>query len=95
MDAKLATVEARTETKFAQLMGEMRLISTGVSDLKNDFRERLATISAEVGEVKKATAGVKWNILALGIGGGALILGLFAFGAQMMDLAAGLVGIRP
>lgn len=91
LKAELAAVEARTETKFAQLLGELRVISTNVANLAS----QIGDVKKEVGDVKTATASVKWNILAAGIGVGALILGLFAFGQQMMQVAAGLVGLKP
>jgi hypothetical protein len=87
LTARLEAVEARTETKFAQLLGEMRLIGQRVSDLST-------TVTAEIKDVKRATATVKWNILATGIALGALILGLFAYGQQMMQIAAALVGLK-
>lgn len=96
IDAKLEAVEARTETKFAQLMGELKAISLSVGHLTTQLAEvkaDVAGVKADVGGVKDATAGVKWNILATGIAVGALILGLFAYGAQMIELATGLVGV--
>lgn len=97
MDLKLAAAEARTETKFAQLLGELKAISLSVGNLAGqlgDVKSDIASVRADVGGVKDATASVKWNILATGIAVGALILGLFAYGAQMLDLATALVGVK-
>ena len=91
IDAKLEAVEARTETKFEKLLGELRVISTNVANLGT----RIDGVSTEIAGVRTATAGVRWNILATGIALGALILGLFAYGQQMMQLAASLVGLKP
>lgn len=89
--------EARTETKFAQLLGELKAISLSVGNLAGqlgDVKSDIAAVKADVGGVRDATASVKWNILATGIAAGALILGLFAYGAQMIDLATALVGVN-
>lgn len=90
MDLELAAAEARTETNFAQLLGELKAISLNVGSLAGqlgDVKSDIAAVKADIGGVKDATASVKWNILATGIAVGALILGLFACGAQMIDLA--------
>ena len=91
LKAELAAVEARTETKFAQLLGELKVISANVVNLGT----RIDSVNTELGNVKNATAGVKWNIVATGLAVGALILGLFAYGQQMMQVASGLVGLKP
>lgn len=91
IDAKLEAVEARTETKFEKLLGELRVISTNVANLGT----RIDNVSTEIAGVRTATAGVRWNILATGIALGALILGLFAYGQQMLQVAAALVGLKP
>lgn len=88
LDAKLEAAEARTETKFAQLLGELKLISGSVSNLSG----QLTDVKAELGNVKNATATVKWNVMATGLAIGGLILALAAYGATMWDLAIGLVG---
>ena len=87
LTAKLEAVDARTETKFVQLMGKVELIVGSISALEG----KVDGLKADVSGVKEATASVKWNILAAGLAVGALILGLFAFGTQMFELAAGLV----
>lgn len=91
LDAKLAVVEARTETKFAQLLGELKVISASVSNIG----QQVSDVKAELTSVKAATASVKWNILAAGLAVGGLILALAAYGQQMLQLASGLVGLKP
>ena len=93
IDAKLEAVEARTETKFAQLMGELKLIATNVATLggqMSDIRSDIASVKTEVGAVKTATASVKWNLVALGLTMGGLFIAIAAFGTQILDLAQGL-----
>ena len=98
LNAKLEAVEARTDSKFAELLGEVRLIGRDVAHLSTN----LGTLSADVGGVKAAVDGVKsmgtsikWNIgiagLTIGLTLGGLILGLFAYGTQMLDLATALL----
>jgi|CXWL01.1.fsa_nt_gi hypothetical protein len=91
IDAKLEAVEARTESKFAQMMGELRVISAGVTSLA----EKVGELKADVGGVKAATAGVKWNIAALGLTLGGLIIAIAAFGTQILDMALTLVNTKP
>lgn len=90
IDAKIEAVEARTETKFEKLLGELRVISTNVANLG----AQMIDIKTEVGAVKTATAGVKWNIVALGLTMGGLIIAIAAFGTQILDLATSLVGVH-
>lgn len=93
IDAKLEVVEAHTETKFAQLMGELKLIATNVANLggqMSDIRSDIASVKTEVGAVKTATASVKWNLVALGLTMGGLFIAIAAFGTQILDLAQGL-----
>jgi len=79
LDAKLEAVEARTDTKFAELIGEMRLISSNLTHL-----------SIEVGEVKAATASIKANILTATLTICGLIVGLVALGFQIFSTAQAL-----
>jgi hypothetical protein len=97
LNAKLEAVEARTETKFAQLLGELKVISANVMGLTNqvaDVKGDLSTVKTEIAGVRAATAGVKWNIMAMGLALGGLIVAIVAFGTQVLDLAASLVGVN-
>ncbi|MEK6637618.1 MAG: hypothetical protein AABY88_05990 [Pseudomonadota bacterium] len=93
IDAKLEAVEARTETKFAQLMGEIKLISQSISDLSGkvgDVKTEVGTLDAKIASVASATAGVKWNIITTGLVLGGLFIAVAAFGVQILDAAQGL-----
>lgn len=95
LDAKLEAVEARTQTKFAELMGELKVIAANVGNLGSELgaiKASIGTLDTKVDGVQSATAGVKWNILAAGLALGGLILAIAAFGTQILELAIGLVG---
>ena len=79
LTAKLEAVEARTETKFAQLLGKLELLAAKIEPL-----------SGEITEAKNAASATRSVIIGTGITLGGLIIGLFAFGWQIMDLAAGI-----
>lgn len=88
--------EAKTETKFAQLISKIDGIATNLGSLDvkvSDLRNDVSSVKTDVQGAKDATASVKWNILATGLALGGLIFGLFAFGGQMFELATSLVGI--
>ncbi len=90
LSAKLEAVEARAESKFSQLLGELKVISVNVSNLSTQMSE----VKTELSDVKKSTAAVRWNILATGLAIGGLILALASYGQQMMQIALGLVGLN-
>jgi hypothetical protein len=90
LTAKLEAVEARAESKFSQLLGELKVISVNVSNLSTQMSE----VKTELSDVKKSTAAVRWNILATGLAIGGLILALASYGQQMMQIALGLVGLN-
>jgi hypothetical protein len=48
LDAKLEAVEARTETKFAQLLGELKVISANVANLGS----QIGDVKTELGSKK-------------------------------------------
>lgn len=94
IDLKLEAIEAHTETKFAQLLGELKVISANVSSLGTNLGSQIADVKTELGTVKAATASVKWNIIALGLTMGGLFIAIAAFGTQILDLATSLVGVH-
>ena len=87
-DLKLKVVEAQTETKFERLIGKIDSLAVSISSIEG----KVVELKTDVGDVQKATAGVKWNIMATGLALGGLIFGMFSYGAQMIELASGLVG---
>lgn len=90
LNAKLEAVEARTDSKFAQLLGELKVISANVTSLGT----QISDVKAELTGVKSATASVKWNILATGLAIGGLIIAIAGFGASILQWTAALVGLH-
>ena len=93
LDSKFEAAEARTDTKFAQLLGEVRLVSANVAHLAAEIGEIKANqhnTDAKLEAVRAATATVKWNIVTLGLALGGLIIAIFAFGFQILDVAQAL-----
>lgn len=86
VDAKLDAVEARTETKFAQLMGEIKLISASIGTLSSD----IGKVSNEVGEAKAAAASGKTYVIGTGIALAGFFVGMFAYGWQIVDVVSSL-----
>ena len=68
IDQKLATVEARTETRFVELSGKLDRVADSISSLTT----AVSTVRSEVEEENKLT---RWTIIGLVIAGiGALWL---------------------
>lgn len=85
LDAKLDAVEARTETKFAQLMGKIETLIESVAGVKEDVREvnnRLDTVEDKVFTSK---ALVVTTIIGAFLGMGALVIGMLAYTVQLAD----------
>lgn len=86
VELSIEAAEARTETKFAQLLGEIRVLGEKVSNLAGD----LTNARTEIGEAKAAAASGKTYVIGTGIALGGFIIALFAFGWQILDAASGL-----
>ncbi|GLV28164.1 hypothetical protein TomTYG75_06880 [Sphingobium sp. TomTYG75] len=78
LNAKLEAVEARTESKFAQFMGELKVISTTLSTLVDDVKDikvdmksvrtDVGTLKTDVAVLKVSKAGKGFIVSALAIG---------------------------
>jgi len=83
MDARFRTAAAETNAKFAEMIGEVRLIS---SDLKGE----LGNINTRLDHVERSTSGVKGTIIITAVGVIAIVvavvIGVLAFGAQWFGL---------
>lgn len=75
IDAKLALVDARTDTKFAETLGEMR---AGFAELRGDLKALDAKVSALPSKFTFVS-----TVLGTGIAIAAIVLAVLAFGGQM------------
>lgn len=83
LTAKLEAVEARTETKFAQLIGKIDLLGQSLSSLNEKVAGVETKVSTVDGHVRSAKATIIGAVLATGIS----IAGL-AYGAVQIFEAA-------
>lgn len=79
VDAKIAASEARTDTKFAQLMGEL-------STMRAEINGRLDVLGTRVEHVEKSTAGTKTTIIVTAIAAIGLTASILAYGGQWFGL---------
>jgi hypothetical protein len=73
LTARLEAVEARTDAKTAQVLGEIR---TGFVSLEG----KLATLDVKVGGIERAASGTKTTIVATAIATVAAIVAILAYG---------------
>jgi hypothetical protein len=78
LNAKLEAVEARTDTKFAQLLGKMDAMATGITDL----RAEISAVKADVADVNRNVRQRRWEIVVALITTGLAIVGLSYAGVQ-------------
>jgi len=83
LDARLEAVEARTETKFAQLLGKLDTLGERLIGLS----EKVASVDAKVAAVDGHVRGAKSTIVAFVVGSGIAVAGL-AYGAVQIFEAA-------
>ena len=79
--ARLEGVEARTDTKFERLIGKIDALAASV-----------AALGAQVKDAKDAAGSVRPYVIATGLAIGGFVVGIFAFGAQILDVALTLAG---
>jgi hypothetical protein len=79
MKASLELAEAKTDVKFAQLIGK---IDTANADLRGDIR----ALSAHFSAVERSTAGVKATIILTAVAVLAIVVGVLGFGQQWFGI---------
>jgi hypothetical protein len=79
LDAKIAASEARTDTKFAEFMGELRLSTSKMTQVENDLRETRSAIS-----------GVRTTVIVTAVGSVIAIAGLFY---SALQYGSGMFGV--
>lgn len=86
LNAKLEAVDARTETKFAQLLGELKAVNVNISGITTTVGE----LKSDVAAVKSAASSTKSYVIGTGIAIAGFIVAILAFGAQILGLATSL-----
>jgi hypothetical protein len=79
LDAKLAAAEARSDVKFAQLIGK---IETSNAELKGEFK----AVATRLEGLEKSTSGVKATIIGAALGTIAIVIGILTFGQQWFGI---------
>lgn len=93
LDAKIQASEAKTDSKFSQVMAELRVLGTHVQSINSKVdsaASKIDKLDEDVGKVRDATSQLKWNIVAAGLTLGGLFIAIAAYGNQMLELAAGI-----
>lgn len=62
-DAKLATVEARTETRFAELSGKIDRVMDSIIATGNRVTEEIGFVKVEMAAVKSDNKWTRWTII--------------------------------
>lgn len=91
LDAKIQASEAKTDSKFSQVMAELRVLGTHVQSINSKVdsaASKIDKLDEDVGKVRDATSQLKWNIVAAGLTLGGLFIAIAAYGNQMLELAA-------
>jgi hypothetical protein len=85
LDAKLEAVEARTETKFAQLLGKMDLMVQSIAEARTD----IAGLDAKITAVDTHARSTKSTIIATVIGAAIGIVGISFAAVAIYESAMG------
>jgi len=82
IDAKIAVSEARGDTKFAELLGEIKA-------MRADITGQFGVLTARVEHVERSTSGLKAIIVGTGIAAVGVVIAVLAFGDQLFGLGIG------
>lgn len=93
VDAKLEAVEARTDTKFAQLMGKIELIALSVAGIKADIESvngKIGTLDTKLDTVDGHSRSAKREIMTAVIATGLAVIALAWAGVQIFQGGIGI-----
>jgi hypothetical protein len=79
IDAKIAASEARTDTKFAELLGEIKVTNAGIVGLRSEFSDMR-------GYARSSHHTTIGTIVATGLGIVAIVIALLTYGATWFGL---------
>lgn len=63
IDAKLATVEARTETRFVELSGKIDRVMDSISAVGSHVSDEIGFVKGELAAVKSDNKWTRWTII--------------------------------
>jgi hypothetical protein len=81
LDAKLEAVEARTDTKFSVLMGEIKSMAVDMRSINN----QVSKVDKHLDKVEETLSNMKWHMVYIGIAIVTAIIAVLAYGLQMFD----------
>ena len=64
MNARLEAAEARTETRFVQLVGKIDMLGSQISQVRQDLGGQVAQVRGELGQVREDLGGRMAEVLA-------------------------------
>lgn len=79
VDAKIAASEARTDTKFAALIGRIDALIVRLDDFEREMREEIRQIKADMADFKKT---VMITVISTGF---AVVFGVAGFNATLLN----------
>lgn len=80
--ARLEAIEARTDAKFAEIMGELR---TDLAAMKGE----MGIVSAKIDAIKESTHGTKATVIGTGVAAIAIVVAILSYGQSWFGLGMG------
>lgn len=102
IDAKLAAVEARLETKLVGIDGKLDRLADQITMSSSSVTSKLETVAEQTKDARdsarqaqSAASGIKWHIIYTAIGVIAIIVAMWGIWTQGIEMVTGLVGAVP
>jgi hypothetical protein len=92
IDARLEAVEARTETKFAQLLGKLDLLGSQLTGIKGSVEAldgRITTLDGRITTIDDHVRSARSTIIAFVVATGLAVAGLAWAGVQIFQSGMG------
>jgi len=87
--AQLAAVEAHTDTKFAQLIGEMRTGFAALNGRIDGLSGRVDGLSGRLDAVERSVSGIKITVIVTAIAAVAVVVAVLGYGQTWFGLGIG------
>ena len=88
IDTKLALVEARLDTRIASLDGKIDRMVDAQIRLAGDVKSWRDGLEGQIGEIRGDLRSSRNYVIGAALTLAGLIIGFFAFGVQMLELAS-------